>query len=115
MKLANAWFALCGAFLVFLGEPSMQFDEIQAAHFNMLSRTPLPHVLVEQALLQLGGGGVDGSKFAKQVLSAAGWRHASVVSYGKYPEEAAIAFNKVRAVLATNQDPTALIELLSAA
>lgn len=92
----------------------MQFDEIQAAHFNTLSRTPFPHVLVEQALLQLGGGGVEGSKFAKQVLTAAGWRHASVVSYGKYPDEAAVAFNKVRAVLATNEDPTALIALLSA-
>ncbi len=92
----------------------MQFDEIQAVHFNTLSRTPFPHVLLEQALLQLGGGGVEGSKFAKQVLTAAGWRHASVVSYGKYPEEAAAAFNKVRAVLETNEDPTALITLLSA-
>ncbi|MBM5572733.1 MULTISPECIES: hypothetical protein [Deefgea] len=91
----------------------MQFDEIQAVHFNTLSRTPFPHVLLEQALLQLGGGGVDGSKYAKQVLAAAGWRHASVVSYGKYPEEAATAFNKIRAVLANNEDPTALIELLS--
>lgn len=91
----------------------MQFDEIQATHFNTLSRTPFPHVLVEQALLQLGGGGIEGSKFAKQVLTAAGWRHASVVSYGKYPEEAAVAFNKVRAVLEVNEDPTALIELLS--
>lgn len=93
----------------------MQFDEIMPAHFNIISRTPLPHVLVEQALLQLGGGGVEGSKFAKQVLTVAGWRHASVVSYGKYPDEAAAAFNKVRAVLAVNQDPTELIERLAVA
>jgi hypothetical protein len=91
---------------------AMSFDEVKPEHFNTLSRTPFPHVLIEQALLQVGGGGVDGSKFAKQALTAAGWKHASVVSYGKYADEAAAAFNKIRGVFREELSAGELLEQL---
>ncbi|NHQ87043.1 hypothetical protein HA050_13070 [Iodobacter sp. HSC-16F04] len=90
----------------------MQFDEVIPDHFNIISRTPLPHVLIEQALMQLGGGGVEGTTFKRNALLSAGWKHASVVSYGKHPAEATAAFNKVRAVLALSQDPAAIMDQL---
>ncbi|MBY0444205.1 MAG: hypothetical protein K2Q15_03230 [Burkholderiales bacterium] len=83
----------------------MQFDEVIPDHFNIISRTPLPHVLIEQALMQLGGGGIEGTTFKRNALLAAGWKHASVVSYGKHPNEASAAFNQVRAVLEQSQKP----------
>ena len=90
----------------------MQFDEVLPEHFNTLSRTPFPHVLIEQALLQMGGSGVDGSKFAKQALNAAGWKHASVVSYGKHAAEAAAAFNKIRTAFSPELTASELLERL---
>ncbi|MDW5416297.1 MULTISPECIES: hypothetical protein [unclassified Iodobacter] len=90
----------------------MQFDEVIPDHFNIISRTPLPHVLIEQALMQLGGGGIEGTNFKRNALLSAGWKHASVVSYGKHPTEAASAFNVVRAVLAASQNPTEIMEKL---
>ncbi|WP_288841316.1 hypothetical protein [uncultured Deefgea sp.] len=113
--LADAVGAACSAFFLCLSEQIMPFDEVFPTHFNTLSRNPFPHVLIEQALLQLGGGSVEGSKFAKQALTAAGWRHASVVSYGKYPEEAATAFNKVRLVLMDDPNAEQLMQRLAAA
>ena len=34
------------------------------------------HVLIEQTLLEMGGGGPEGMAFRKKVLAAAGWPHA---------------------------------------
>lgn len=91
----------------------MQFDEVKAEHFSTISRTPLPHTLIEQALNQLGGGDIDGSNFRKNVLAAAGWKHSALISFGKYPEEASSAFNRVREVLATSESPSDILAALS--
>jgi hypothetical protein len=90
----------------------MQFDEILPEHFSTLSRTPFPHVLIERALLQIAEGQIDGPKFRNQVLVAAGWKHSNLVSFGKYPAEAALAFNRIRAVLAEQQEPVAILAAL---
>lgn len=90
----------------------MQFDEVIAEHFNIISRTPLPHVLIEQTLMQIGGGGVEGTKFKRKALLVAGWKHPGVVSYGKHPAEASAAFNKLRLILAENQEPAVIMEQL---
>ncbi|MGL4603255.1 MAG: hypothetical protein ACRCU9_03825 [Iodobacter sp.] len=90
----------------------MQFDEVMAEHFNIISRTPLPHVLIEQALMQIGGGGVDGTKFKRKALLVAGWKHPGVVSYGKHPAEACQAFNKLRLILAESQEAEVIMAQL---
>ncbi|MDN3579075.1 hypothetical protein QWZ03_20095 [Chitinimonas viridis] len=90
----------------------MQFDPVEAAHFSMLSRNPFPHMLIDQALLQVAGGDVQGSQFRKDALAAAGWRHSSLVPFGKYPDEAASAFNRLREALAVTEEPAAILAKL---
>ncbi len=63
--------------------------------------------------MQLGGGGTEGTHFKKKVLLAAGWSHTGVVSYGKYPQEASKAFNRLREVLARHQDSDTILAALT--
>ena len=89
----------------------MVFDEVQAQHFSTLSRNPFPHVLIERALIQLAGDG-DGAKFRNDVMAAAGWKHSNLTPFGKYPDEACAAFNRIRAVLAETEAPEAVLSAL---
>ncbi|MCD4484237.1 hypothetical protein LQR31_07080 [Chromobacterium vaccinii] len=92
----------------------MHFDEIQSKHFVTLSRTPLPHTLIEQALVAMGGGGNDGMNFRKQALAAAGWSHDGLVPFAKHPDKAAEAFNRLREAMAGAESPDALLKALGA-
>jgi hypothetical protein len=93
----------------------MQFNEVQAAHFGMISRDPFPHVLIERALLQMGEQTPNGAKFRSDVMAAAGWKHSSLTSFGKYPDDAAAAFNRVRVALEQSQEPGAVLKILQEA
>lgn len=90
----------------------MNFDEVKPEDFTTFSRVPPPHLQMEQLLMQLGGGGTEGTAFKKKVMLAAGWSHTGVVSFGKYPQEACNAFNRLRDGLAKTQDPQELLDLL---
>jgi hypothetical protein len=89
----------------------MLFDEVQVQHFSSISRDPFPHVLIERALIQIGGG-EKGTQFKNDVLAAAGWTHSALTPFGKYPEQACMAWNRVRAVLAETEDPATILERL---
>ncbi len=89
----------------------MEFQESRAEHFTSISREPPPHVLIERALIQIAGDG-DAAKFRNEVLAAAGWKHSNLISFGKYPDQAASAFNRIRAVLAQTQDKGAVMASL---
>ena len=58
-------------------------------------------------------GGTEGTHFKKKVMLAAGWSHTGVVSYGKYPQEACKAFNRLREVLAAHQEADAILSALA--
>ncbi|WP_373973651.1 hypothetical protein NT239_08235 [Chitinibacter sp. SCUT-21] len=90
----------------------MQFNEVLPLHFSTISRDPFPHVLIERALLQMAEGKLDGPKFRNQVMHAAGWKHSNLTSFGKYPEEAAAAFNRVREVMVANETPETILSAL---
>ncbi|QDQ27135.1 hypothetical protein FNU76_12605 [Chitinimonas arctica] len=90
----------------------MEFAEVQAQHFSTLSRDPFPHVLIERALLQLVSGEGESAQFRRNVLAAAGWPHSSLISFGKYPDQAATAFNRIRLVLAQSEDPATILAKL---
>lgn len=90
----------------------MQFDEVQSEHFSSLSRTPFPHVLIERALQQIAGGDANGAQFRKDVLAAAGWPHSGLVTFGKYPDQAAAALNRIRLVLQESEDPATVLAKL---
>ena len=91
----------------------MHFDEVKAEDFTTFSREPPPHLQMEQFLMQLGGGGTEGTHFKKKVMLAAGWSHTGVVSYGKYPQEACKAFNRLREVLAQHGEPESILAALA--
>ncbi|GAB3260372.1 hypothetical protein [Chitinimonas naiadis] len=88
----------------------MQFDEVQAEHFSTLSRNPFPHVLIDRALMQLGGE--NSGPYRNSVMAAAGWGHSNLIPFSKYPAEACAAFNRIRAVLAETEDPQAVLAAL---
>ncbi|QNF20265.1 hypothetical protein FT688_08725 [Aeromonas hydrophila] len=91
----------------------MHFDEVKPEDFATFSRVPPPHLQMEQFLMQLGGGGTEGTHFKKKVMLAAGWSHTGVVSYGKYPQEACKAFNRLREVLAAHREADAILAALA--
>lgn len=90
----------------------MEFDEVKPEHFGMISRNPLPHTLIDRAISQIGGSDVHGAQFRKDALAAAGWKHDGLVSFGKYPDAAAAAFNKIRTVLAETEVPDEVLAKL---
>ncbi|UTH74605.1 hypothetical protein [Chromobacterium sp. IIBBL 290-4] len=92
----------------------MQFDEIHSKHFVTLSRKPLPHTLIEQALVNMGGGGNDGMTFRKQALAAAGWEYDGLVPFAKHPDKAAEAFNRLRQAMASAETADAVLQALGA-
>ncbi|GHD70455.1 hypothetical protein ACFSQE_02175 [Vogesella fluminis] len=92
----------------------MTFDEaVHPDHFSTLRRTPFPHALIEQQLMQMGGGGVAGSAFRKQVLQAAGWPHDGLVPFAKHPQLASTAFNRIRLALSEHRQPDKLLAALA--
>jgi hypothetical protein len=91
----------------------MQFEAVESQHFLTLRRTPFPHVLIEQALLEMGGSGPEGMAYRKKVLAAAGWPHDGLVPFAKYPDQAASAFNHIRQAMADDPDGESLLALLA--
>ncbi|MDF0604450.1 hypothetical protein HZU77_002140 [Neisseriaceae bacterium TC5R-5] len=90
----------------------MQFDEVRPEHFTTLSRNPFPHILMDRLLLQMAGADADGSQYRKEVLAAAGWKHDGLVTFGKYPNDACDAFNRIREVLAQTEEPSEVLAAL---
>lgn len=92
----------------------MAFDEaVHPDHFSTLRRTPFPHALIEQQLMQMGGGGVAGSSFRKQVLLTAGWPHDGLVPFAKHPQLATTTFNRIRLLLDQHPKPDTLLAALA--
>lgn len=83
-----------------------QFKEVSANDFLTFSREQPSYVLIEQSLIELGGGGNTGVEFKKSVMQAAGWKHGKLVSYGAHADKAADVFNRIRDALdgASNSD-----------
>ena len=91
----------------------MEFDEVTVEDFSRL-QGPFSFLEIEASLVELGGEGVEGVNFRKAALKAAGWRHHDLISYGKFPDQAASAFNRVRLVLQQTQEPDAILAQLKA-
>ena len=91
----------------------MQFPEIQADDFTKITTDRLPHQDIEATLISIGGNGVNGTKYKTQVMKAAGWKYERLTTYAAHPDVAAVAFNKVRTILATTQDQDQIMALVS--
>ena len=94
---------------------SQEIAEVHVDDFMKITMDPLPHKLIENALSEMGGGGVNGMTFKQEMLKIAGWKGDKLTSYAKRPEIAAEAFNRVRLALAKNDHPDDLRLALEAA
>lgn len=81
-----------------------EFKEVSPDDFLTFSREQPSYVAIEQALIELGGGGNKGVEYKKSALTAAGWKYGKLVSYGAHASTAAEAFNKIREALAQAND-----------
>lgn len=93
----------------------MQYEVIMPNHFLTLRKTPFPHALIEQRLVEMGGGGQAGMDFRKQVLAGAGWGYDGLTPFAKFPDKAADAFNRIREALEADPAPDALLAALTKA
>lgn len=80
------------------------FKEVSPDDFLTFSREQPSYVAIEQALIEIGGGGNQGVEFKKEALTAAGWGYGKLVSYGAHAGKAADAFNKIREALAATDE-----------
>ncbi len=93
---------------------SNDIEEVKTDDFSKITLEKLPHLKIEDALIQLGGEGVVGVSFKKDALKAAGWKYHELTSYNAHAEEACQAFNKVRQELINGTSKDSFIEKLKA-
>lgn len=91
----------------------MQFAKIEPSDFMSFKPGIKPiYAQIEQALIDIGGPGLEGSEYKVKVLQLAGWKYGKLVSFGAHPEVAATAFNLVRLALENSQEKTSLLQQL---
>ena len=88
------------------------FKEVSPDDFLTFSREQPSYVAIEQALIEMGGGGNKGVEFKKTALTAAGWKYGKLVSYGAHAATAAEAFNKVREALESSEEQDVVLNQL---
>ena len=91
----------------------LQFEEITENDFMSFTPGQKPtYAKIEEALISIGGGGLEGNKYKKEALECAGWKYGKLISYGAHPETAASVFNKIRLALADTEERDILLEKL---
>ncbi|KJZ13269.1 MAG: hypothetical protein ACPGUE_06715 [Marinomonas sp.] len=76
-----------------------KFEPVQADDFMKFGGERPSYLLIEDELMALGGLGVTGNQFKKEVLKAAGWTGGALTTYAQRPAVAAASFNKIREIL----------------
>ncbi|MCV2403646.1 hypothetical protein OFY17_12260 [Marinomonas sp. C2222] len=78
---------------------SKQFAEVQQDDFMKFGGERPSYLLIEDALMELGGHGVNGNNFKNDMIKLAGWTGGALTTYAQRAAVAQAAFNKIRAVL----------------
>lgn len=89
-----------------------EFKEVSPDDFLTFSREQPSYVAIEQALIEIGGGGNNGIEFKKDALNAAGWNYGKLVSYGAHASTAADVFNRIREALAQTDNRDTVLDKL---
>lgn len=90
------------------------FSEVKPEDFTTFSPKPAPHILIENELIKIGGTGTVGISFKSEVLKLAGWKYGDLSSYGRNPELASEAFNRVRQAIAKTDNKEQLLDTVKA-
>ena len=76
-----------------------KFEPVQADDFMKFGGERPSYLLIEDELMALGGLGVTGNQFKKEILKSAGWTGGALTTYAQRPAVAAASFNKIREIL----------------
>ncbi|MFD1381841.1 hypothetical protein ACFQ45_00565 [Rhodanobacter aciditrophus] len=85
-----------------------QHAEVQQDDFMKFGGERPSYLDIEDELMALGGHGVTGNNFKKEVLKLAGWTGGALTTYAQRPAVACNAFNKVREILPKVSSPDEL-------
>lgn len=91
----------------------MSFDEVQVDDFSKIGGGRASFLLIEDALIEIGGQGVNGTNFKTDALRAAGWSYGKLTTYASKAEKAVVAFNKVRMALSQSDDKDEVLKLIT--
>lgn len=87
---------------------SYSLAEVQTEDFMKFGGDKPSHLLIEEILIKMGGGGSEGGAFKKEILKLAGWTGGSLTTYASRSSVAAEAFNRVRKALESAKDAETL-------
>ena len=90
------------------------FAAVTEDEFSRIGGERPTFLIIEEFLVKMGGGGKDGVNFKYELLKSAGWKYEPLTSYGKNPELAATAFNKIGGLLAETDVKDELVSRLQA-
>jgi hypothetical protein len=91
---------------------SQTFDVVKPEDFMKIGGDKPSHLLIEETLIKMGGKGVAGGSFKKEILKMAGWTGGALTTYASRAEVAAQAFNRIREALESVEDVEGLKEKL---
>lgn len=80
---------------------SQYFSVVEPEDFMKIGGDKPSHLLIEEKLIKMGGGGTNGGSFKKEVLKMAGWNGGPLTTYASRSQVAADAFNRLRELLVT--------------
>lgn len=81
---------------------NQSFNVVEPEDFMKFGGEKPSHLLIEEALIRMGGGGTSGGNFKKEVLKMAGWTGGPLTTYASRSQIAAQAFNRIRELLQTS-------------
>jgi hypothetical protein len=88
---------------------SYQLTDVSVEDFSKIGGEKASYLKIEDALIAIGGTGVPGVNYKKEVLKAAGWHHGALTSYLKHAEQATEVFNKIKQAIDKTTDKDALL------
>ena len=92
---------------------NQSFNVVEPEDFMKIGGSKPSHLLIEETLIKMGGGGTSGGDFKKEVLKMAGWTGGPLTTYASRSQVAAEAFNRIRELLEKATTPDELKALLT--
>ncbi|TYL48866.1 hypothetical protein [Marinomonas sp. IMCC 4694] len=92
-----------------------EFIEVQQEDFMKFGGERPSYLEIEDALMALGGHGVNGNSFKNDMMKLAGWTGGALTTYAQRAAIAQAAFNRIRGILPAVKSPEELKAALKTA